>query len=407
MERVYLDYAAATPVDPRVLRTMMPYFSEEFGNPGSLHSFGQKTIAAVDMARETIARAVGADFRDIIFTASATESNVMVFRGILKRVMSCERGAMKKSEEMMPHVSCLVPRPRVIVSAIEHESVLETAHDLEEAGVDVVYLPVSKAGIVDLKALRESLSENTMLISIMYANNETGTIQPIGEIAKIIQTFHLGNPKSSVKPLFHTDASQALQFFDCDVRTLGVDLMTLSSHKIYGPKGAGALYVSEKLKSQNLMHALITGGGQEFGLRSGTENVAAIVGFAKAIELLGLREEENKRIVSLRDGFWEDIRNIYPKAEINGSLEKRLPSILNVFFPGQAAQDIVTRLDLAGIAVSSGSACRSRAMQGSYVVEAMGYGKDRARSSIRFSFGRPSKRADIKRVIGSLRKAFS
>ena len=391
MKRIYLDYAATTPVDPAVLRAMEPYFSEKFGNPGSLHSFGQEAIAAVDRSRETIAKFIGAEFREVIFTGSATEANNLVLRGIIKN-------AQRK-----------IARPRIIVSAIEHESILETAHDLERNGVEIVYLPVDKNGIVDLKKLKASLNEQTVLVSVMYANNEIGTIQPIVEIAKIIGEFKtesaglkpkLASKKNIAYPLFHTDAAQAFQFLDCDVRELGVDLMTLSSHKIYGPKGAAALYIrGNSGKAQdNILNALTTGGGQEFGLRPGTENVPAIVGFAKAAELaVTMREKELKRIEKLRDQLLRGIKKIYPKAVLNGATNKReaLPNILNIYFPGRASQDLLTRFDLAGLAVSSGSACRSRAFESSYVIEAIGHSKECARSSIRFSLGRPTLKGEI------------
>lgn len=367
---IYLDYAATTPVDPRVLRAMHPYFSGQFGNPGSLHAFGQQAIAAIDKSREAIAASVGAEFREVVFTSSATEANNLVLRGVVKRNK--------------------IQHPRIIVSAIEHESVLETARELEREGVDVVYLPVDKRGVVVVEKLKELLDERTILVSIIHANNEIGSIQPIAEIAAIVKKFpHI---------YFHTDAAQALQFFDCDIRNLGVDFMTISSHKIYGPKGAGVLVMKSKTK----LHPLFSGGGQEFGLRSGTENVPAIVGFAKAIELTAAaRKKESKRIATLRDQLWRGIKKIYPKAEINGAAGRgqALPNILNVYFPKHSAQDLLTQFDLRGLAASSGSACRSRAAESSYVIEALGYSKERAKASIRFSLGRPTTKAEISRAL--------
>ena len=401
--KIYLDYAASTPVDPRVLRAMQPYFGAKFGNPGSLHSFGQEAIAAVDTSRETIAKAIGADFREVIFTGSATEANNLALRGVVRRAMSYELRAKQNPKPLIP---------RVIISSIEHESVLETARDLERDGVEVVHIPVDHAGIVDLKKLKESLTENTVLVSVMYANNEIGTVQPIAEISQIVRNFR--ETKRGECPLFfHTDAAQALQFFDCDVRKLGVDLMTFSAHKIYGPKGTGALYTRDmrqgrgnKGKNKFISHIpypispILTGGGQEFGLRSGTENVPTIVGFAKAIELISNSIElENKKICGLRDYFWLGIKKIHPKAELNSQFSapsaQCLPNILNVYFPGHAAQDLLTRFDLAGLAASSGSACQSRAMESSYVLGAIGYSKERAKLSIRFSLGRPTTKQEI------------
>lgn len=383
MKRIYLDYAATTPVDPAVARAMQPYFggnraAAKFGNPGSLHAFGQEAIAAIDRSRETIARSIGAEFREIVFTGSATEANNLALRG-----------GVRHTE---------LKNPRIIVSAIEHESILETARDLERDGVEVVYLPVDRQGIVDLTEIKKSLNDRTILVSIMYANNEIGTIQPIAKIAKIIH-------EHSPKIIFHTDAVQAFQFLGCNVQNLGVDLMTISSHKIYGPKGAGLLYIKKDLIAGKKIETVTTGGGQEFGLRSGTENVPAIVGFAKAVELADkARNKEAKRIAGLRDQLKRGIVKIFPKAEINGGHKNNsegLPNILNIYFPGLAAQDLLTRFDLAGLAVSSGSACRSRAMESSYVIEALGYpdARARAKSSIRFSLGRSTTQQDIQAAL--------
>jgi cysteine desulfurase len=382
-KKIYLDYAATTPVDPAALRAMQPYFSEKFGNAGSLHSFGQEAMAALDRSREVIAAAVGADFREIIFTGSATEANNLVLRGILARARAMRHERTKF---------------RIIISSIEHESILETARDLEQKGVEIVYLPVDRTGTVDLKRLVASLNKNTILVSVMYANNEIGTVQPIKEIAAVIRALPPGD-----RPWYHTDASQAFQFFDCSVAKLGVDLMTFSSHKIYGPKGAGALYAAARYQPS----PILTGGGQEFGLRSGTENVPAIVGFSRAVELLsGSRRRANKRIAKLRDELWRGIKKIYPKTETNGGERKTsLPNILNIYFPGHDAQDILTQFDLYGLAVSSGSACHARASRSSYVVEALGYGKERARSSIRFSLGWPTTRDDISGALKIIKKS--
>jgi cysteine desulfurase len=380
MSRIYFDYAASTPVDPRVLRAMKPYFLKEFGNPGSLHSYGQKAIGAVDASREAIARMIGAEFREIIFTDSATEANNLALRGAVN--------FYKKN-----NVSA--KQPRIIISSIEHESVLETARALENEGVEVMYLPVDKEGVVSLDTLKKALSENTILVSIMYVNNEIGTVQPLQEIAKIIADHKAKNSAknnpSKIYPLFHADAAQAFQLFDCNVKTLGVDLMTLSAHKIYGPKGIGVLKITKELEPE------ITGGGQEFGLRSGTENVPAIVGFAKAMELAAeTRAKEVKRLSELRKALWASIKKIVPHAEINGPITaSHSPHILNAYFKGHEAQDLLVKFDRAGIAVSSGSACRSRAIEPSYVLQALGFSKERATSSIRFSFGRQTTKGDV------------
>ena len=389
MERIYLDHAAATPADPEVMKAMEPYFSGQFANPGSVHAFGQQAIATIDRSREAIAAQIGAGFRDLVFTSSATEANNLVLRGAV--------AAFKKRYPKSV-------TPRVIVSSVEHESILETAHDLAREGVAVHYVPVSAEGAVSLKNIKELLDEDTVLVSVIYAQNEIGAVEPVPEISRTIQEFRGKN----IFPLVHTDAAQAFQFLDCNVDGLGIDLMTLSSHKIYGPKGAGALYIKGGAAKNKILMAEITGGGQEFGMRSGTENVPAIVGFAKAAELITAgRERENKKIRSLTDTLWNGIKKIYPDAELNGkaalndaSENEHLPNILNVYFPGHHAEDLLTTWDLAGLAASSGSACRSRAVGPSYVIEAMGHSKERARSSIRFSLGRPTTKEE---VVGALK----
>lgn len=391
ISRIYLDYAASTPVDSLVFNAMKPYFSEKFGNPGSVQSFGQEAIAAVDISRETIARTIGSEFRNIIFTGSATEANNFAIRASVKKYLS-----EHKTDDA---------RPRLIISSVEHESVLETARELENKGVEVIFLPVDKNGIVNLQMLESSLNDHTILVSVMYANNEIGTIQPITEISKIIKDFKSRQPSIAnlQSLLFHTDAVQAFQFLDCNVKELGVDMMTLSAHKIYGPKGIGCLYLRQPLAS------IMSGGGQEFGMRSGTENVPSIVGFSKAVEIRShLLRRANKQISGLRDYLWRGMKRIRPNVILNGGTGRNfLPNILNVYFPGQEAQDILTRLDLQGVAASSGSACRSRAIEASYVITALGYAKERANSSIRFSLGRPTTKKDINRALAVIKMVVS
>jgi cysteine desulfurase len=473
MKRIYLDYAASTPVEPAVMEAMRPYFSEKFGNAGSLHSFGQEAQAAIDKSRETIAKAIGADFREMIFTGSATEANNLALRGVIKAVRQFSRGTgcssapaaeaalnsrsddgrLKSADQ--PHRisesfrSRTAKRPRIIVSSIEHESVLETAKDLEKDGVEVLHLPVDRGGYVVTEKLKELLNERTILVSVMYVNNEIGAVQSISQIVKIVDDFRnrkidnkhsatnkngqMSGAKCQMLPLVHTDAVQAFQFFDCDVRKLGIDLMTLSAHKIYGPKGIGVLYIrNSKLETRNSkqtqnsnvktqtgnasnlefrVSAVITGGRQEFGLRSGTENVPAIVGFSKAVELVSnSRELENKRVCELKNYFWKELKKVFPNAAVNG-LEpevalgqlKSAPHILNVYLPGELAQDLLIKFDLAGVAVSSGAACSARSSKPSHVLLALGLPIERVRASLRFSFGKPTKITDLKRVVGVLR----
>ena len=437
MKKIYLDYAATTPVDPLVLKAMLPYFKEKFGNPGSLHSYGQEAIAAVDDSREKIARSIGAEFREIIFTGSATEVNNLALRGIVE--------GFNNTYNLTP---------RIFVSSIEHESILETCRDMERDGVEIIYLPVDKFGVVNLKKLEESLNERTILVSIMYANNEIGAIQPIAEISKIINEFKKEKKNPSPKPsqpskhgpslliprsgtptvarrgqasesldersglregiffsgypLFHTDAVQAFQFLNCNVNDLGVDLMTLSAHKIYGPKGIGVLYTSNLKPNTYNLKPIITGGGQEFGFRSGTENVALIAGFAKAMELANKnRQKESKRIFKLANYFWKELKKIYPKVKLNGPTNnKKLPNILNIQFPSQNADDLLMKLDLSGIAASSGSACSSRAMRPSYVLKATGLSDKSIKNSLRFSFGKFTAKSEIDLTLKILVKIF-
>ena len=380
--RFYFDYASTTPIDPRVLKEMKPYFNVFYGNAGSLHFWGQKALKALDLSREKIAKYIGADFNEIIFTSGATEANNLALRGAFHFFKI-------KNQNILP---------KIIVSQIEHESVLETAHDLENYGAKVVYLPVNKYGFVNLKKLKEELDNNTILVSIMYTNNEIGTIEPIKKIAKIINDFKKEN--NLIYPLLHTDASQAFQFLDCNVLNLGVDLMTLSSHKIYGPKGIGALYIKNKIKDK--IWPQITGGGQEFKMRSGTENIPSIVGFAKAIELaFNWRQKEFKRIYDLRNYFWKNLKLIFKKIKLNQepNFRSTLPNILNIYFPGKNSDELITKLDLLGIAVSSGSACRARSPEPSYVLLACGYNKNRAQQSLRFSFGRFTKKQDVDKAL--------
>jgi cysteine desulfurase len=367
-DRIYFDYAASTPMAPQVFRAMRPYFSDKYGNPGSLHSFGQEAQAAIDRSREVVARALGAKFREVIFTGSATEANNLALRGALSTKVY-----------------------RLIVSAVEHESILETAKILKKKGVEVLELPVDGKGIVKLDALAKALDGQPALVSVMYANNETGAIQPIASISKIVH---------EAGGLLHTDAAQAFQFLDCRPSILGADMLTISAHKIYGPKGIGALYVRQSLR----LGPVVTGGGQEFGLRSGTENVPLVAGFAAAVEYIEEeKEKQARRIGGLKKELISGIKKIHPKAALNGPADG-LPHIMNVWLPGVPAQDLLIRLDLAGVAVSAGSACTARSSQPSHVLRAMGLSEKRAKESVRVSLGRPTSPAEIAsffKVLGS------
>ena len=345
MKNIYLDYASSTPIATEVVKVMESHWSDTFGNPGSTHWFGQQASGAVFKARQTIASFLDVDYKDILFTSSATEANNLALRGVLK-----------KSKQK---------NPRIVVSAIEHESILETCRDLEKEGVEVVYIPVNKEGIVDCKEVERALNKRTILVSIMYANNEIGTIQPVKKIGELIKKYK----GEDNYPLFHTDAVQAFQYLPCSIKKLGADLLTLSAHKIYGPKGIGLLCVKDK----GLLAPIITGGGQESGLRSGTENVPYIIGLAKAMELVEKnRNKELRRVGELRDYFWKEMKDVVSDIEMNGSLKNRLPNNINIYFPGRPASDLCIELDIWGLAVSSGTACSARSIKPSYVIEALG-----------------------------------
>jgi cysteine desulfurase len=394
MQCVYLDYAATTPVDPRVLKAMMPYFTEDFGNPGSLHSVGQKNSAAIFAARRALADAIGAHYSEIIFTGSATEANNLAIRG-----------AIMYFQKKNPGV-----RPRILIPTIEHDCVLATAKGATELGAEVVYVPVSKDGLVDVAALKKALNARTVLISVMLANNEIGTIQPVVEIARIVRSFRESLPTShklqaNSYPLLHTDAVQAFEYLPCNVAELGVDMMTLSAHKMYGPKGIGALYVKNRALTTRkplrgtdryLVEPIILGGGQEEGLRSGTENVPAIVGMGVAASLVAeIREKEASRLRVLRDQLLSGLKKVWPDLKVNGTLKQRLPNHLNIYIPGQAAEKILAALDLRGVVIASGSACSARSTLPSKVILAMGYDAVRAKNSLRITLGRLTTKKEI------------
>ncbi len=381
MKQIYLDYAATTPVDPEVFEKMKNFFtneSQDFGNPGSLHYFGQRAQSALDFSRKKIAQSISANFREIIFTSSATEANNLIIRGVVSGSIS----AFKNNGQNFI--------PKIIISSIEHPSVLETAKDLErEKTAEVVYLPVDRSGVVDLATLEKELDENVVLVSVMVVNNETGIIQPIEKIEKLIDDYKKikNNAKELKYPMFHCDATQAFNLFDLNVIKSGVDLMTFSSHKIYGPKGAGVAYIKGGADRADFIKPIITGGGQEYGLRSGTENIPAIVGFAYAAEKsFSLFKKEKERLEKISESFIKEIKKEFPEAEINGSVENRSFHIVNLYFPHN--KNIGISLDLIGISASAGAACAQRIEKPSHVLKAMGFSDERIDRSIRFSFGR-------------------
>jgi cysteine desulfurase len=378
MNERYCDYAATTPLDKKVMRAMQPYFTQEYANPNALHYAGQKSSAAILHARRTIADAVYADFENIIFTGSATEANNLALQGI----------ATEK-------------KGTVLISAIEHESVRQTARTLTTQGMTVKEIPVTRAGIIDLNALKKTLNDKVILISCMYVNNEIGTIQPIKKITTLIEEQR--KRQGTRYPYFHTDAVQALQYLDCNIEKLGVDMMTLSAHKLYGPKGVGALYVKKDI--QEHLTPIIHGGGQERGLRAGTENTPAIVGFGKAVEISEkMKKKETVRMKALQNHFLKKLKTTLPKCHINGSLTNRIPNNINIYVPNFPASQLLVHLDLQGVRASSGSACTARIPESSYVIEALGYSKKRSEQSVRFTLGRFTERQNCDAVVTILKK---
>ena len=376
--RIYLDYAATTPTDEAVFEVMKPYFSEKYGNASSVHQFGQEAAAAVVRARHQVAEFLNCQPNEIIFTSGATEGNNTIIKGI-----GASRFLAKKVGGKL----------HLIVSAIEHECVLAAAEFLVKQEIaEVTFLPVDKDGVVDVSELEKNLKPNTVLVSVMYANNEIGAIQPIAQISELLKRINQGREN---KILFHTDAVQAINYLDCDVQKLGVDFLTLSGHKFYGPKGVGVLYVRSGAKFDKFMH----GGQQEFHQRSGTHNTPGIVGLGEAISLVKKKASENEEIKKLRDKLIKDIGQKISHAFLNGSMDNRLPNNVNFRFEGVEGEAILISLDLEGIAVSTGSACASKSLEPSYVLLALGLSHLDAHSAIRFSLGRYTTEAEVDRVL--------
>ncbi len=394
MRKIYLDYAATTPLDKEALKAMLPYFSDKFGNASSVHSFGQEAIAAIDQAREKIAKLLNCDFNEIIFTGSATEANNLAIFGIARNfqflISNFQTNPKSQSSNSKLHI---------ISTVIEHESVLEPLKELERLGHEVTYLPVNKDGFIKVSDLEKAIRNNTVLVSIIYANNEIGTIQPVKEIGKLIEKINVKRKEQELNRIyFHTDAVQAFQFLECRPDWLNVDLLTFSGHKIYGPKGVGGLYV-RKIGPIGLIRPIIKGGGQEFGLRSGTENVASIVGLAKALEIVFKnREARFGHIINLRNQLLNYIIKDNKDAKLNGSLDNRLPNNLNIRFPGASNETLLVSLDQKGLAVSAGSACSARASKASYVLTALGLTEKQAKESIRITLGKDTTEEEIKKA---------
>ena len=376
--RVYLDNSATTPIDRRVIDEMLPFLTEKFGNASSIHFFGQEARSAVDRARHQIANAINARPNEIVFTSGGTESNNLAIRGLAEA-----------NEKYGRHI---------ITSNIEHPAVKNVCEALEKRGFEITYLPVYEDGIVKIEDVKNALREDTVLISIMTANNEIGTIQPVEEIGRLVRDER----EKGRKIRFHTDAVQAIGRMKTDVEETGCDLLSISAHKIYAPKGVGALYVRRgvRLQSQTL------GGHQERERRGGTENVPNIVAFGKACELATQNLTERiEHVKTLRDKFEQGVGERISDVVFNGNREKRLPHLSNISFRHAEGEGILINLDLQGIAVSTGSACSSGSLEASPIILALGQADDLARGAVRFSFGQENTAEDVEYVLEILPKA--
>jgi len=370
VDRIYLDNAATTPVDKRVLEAMLPYYSDVFGNPSSLHSHGQEAKKAIEEAREKVAKALGADSEEIYFTSGGSESDNWALKGVAY--------ALKEKGN------------HIITTEIEHHAVLHTCRYLEKEGFKVTYLPVDEYGLVKPEDLKKAITDKTILVSIMFANNEIGTIEPVDELVKIAHEKNV---------YFHTDAVQAVGNVPIDVKKLDVDLLSLSAHKIYGPKGVGALYIKKGVK----IHSLIQGGTQEKNRRAGTENVPGIVGLGEAIELITKNLDSHiNKLTFLRDKLINGILEKIPYTRLNGHPTKRLPGNVNVSFEFIDGESLILNLDMAGICASSGSACTSGSLEPSHVLLAIGLSKELARGSLRLTIGKDNTEEDIDKVLEAL-----
>jgi cysteine desulfurase len=367
---IYLDNAASTQIHDDVLESMLPYLKEQYGNPSSIHRYGRLSRKAVEKARKQIASLINAEPSEIFITSGGTESNNTALQGIATKHSSGQ----------------------IITSSIEHDAILEPCKKLSQEGFDVVYLPVNNFGTINLSDLKNFLSEKTRIVSIMFGNNEVGTIQPIAQITKICHEHDV---------LFHTDAVQAVGKVPINVRELGVDLLSISSHKLYGPKGIGALYI----KKGTLLNPLILGGGQEHGLRSGTENVANVVGFGKACDIAKSNLNENiSHMKKLRNTLVQNVSNGISQVTINGDPENHLPNNAHFTFLGVNGEDLIIKLDEYGVAASTGSACSVHTQKASHVLQAMGFSHEQITGSLRLTTGIFNNENEIEETVEILKK---
>ena len=367
MKRIYMDYAATTPADPAVVKAMLPYFTESFGNPSSLYSYGQENKPALDKARDTVAGAIGARADEIIFTGGGTEADNTALSGVA-------RANKQKGNH-------------IITTTVEHHAILETCAALAKEGVETTYVPVDNFGVVSPDDIKKAITPKTILISVMHANNEVGSIQPVEEIGRIAKQAGV---------YLHTDAVQTVGHIPVNVDDLGVDLLSLAAHKLYGPKGVGVLYVRRGTRIEPFIH----GGAQEKGRRAGTENVAGIVGLAKAVELaMPELDSERKRITALRDKLIKGMFDRIDLMQVNGHPTKRLPNNVNVSIDYVEGESMLLNLDLEDICVSTGSACSSTSAEPSHVLRAMRVDPARAHCSLRFTLGKWTTEDEVDRVL--------
>jgi cysteine desulfurase len=368
MKNIYLDYNATTPIDPRVLEEMMPYLSENYGNPSSIHSFGRKGKEALDKAREQVSQLISASPKEIVFTSGGSEAANFAIKSTARSLLR-EKGS------------------HIVTTRVEHECVLESLKFLEKEGFQVTYLGVNSDGLIDLEELKEAITDETVLVSCMYANNETGVIFPIDKIAEIVKERGV---------IFHTDAVQAAGKIDIDLEEIPADLLSISAHKFYGPKSVGALFIRDSFSQQISLTPLIHGGGQERGKRSGTENIPGIVGLGSASDIASneMRQDES-RIRVLRDLLLNGITQDIDGVKLNGLLENMLWNTLNLSFEGVEGESLSMNLDIEGVAVSTGSACSEGTVDPSHVLSAMGLSKGEAASSVRISLGRFTEKEEI------------
>ncbi len=368
MKNIYLDYNATTPIDPRVLEEMMPYLSENYGNPSSIHSFGRKGKEALDKAREQVSQLISASPKEIVFTSGGSEAANFAIKSTARSLLR-EKGS------------------HIVTTRVEHECVLESLKFLEKEGFQVTYLGVNSDGLIDLEELKEAITDETILVSCMYANNETGVIFPIDKIAEIVKERGV---------IFHTDAVQAAGKIDIDLEEIPADLLSISAHKFYGPKSVGALFIRDSFSQQISLTPLIHGGGQERGKRSGTENIPGIVGLGSASDIASneMRQDES-RIIELRDQLFQSITQDIEGVKLNGILERQLWNTLNLSIEGVEGESLSMNLDIEGVAVSTGSACSEGTVDPSHVLSAMGLSKREAASSVRISLGRFTEKEEI------------